>query len=184
MPRAARGFSQDAQLRHLQQLHRSALGGVVFDVYSLFESRRACIKALDKEGNNALHWAAQGRTDSVIALLLTEGCSTTVVNGSGKTPLHLAAEAGNARGFARMLDYLPPTPALTPTSLLQYVLEKAPAEAVPQLVVALLDKCDADPHALIGGGRTILDLAAERHPGCVKLLRGRREEVTPSADNH
>jgi len=57
--------------------------------------RGAKIEAVDDEGLTALMWVARGGVNSTLQLLLDNGASINGMTLKHRTPLHLAAEAGN-----------------------------------------------------------------------------------------
>lgn len=53
------------------------------------------IAATDKDGNNALHWAATLGQTEVAGLLLARGVPREAMNADAETPLHIAIKEGN-----------------------------------------------------------------------------------------
>ena len=74
------------------------------------KGHEACVRVLiaananvaykDRNGNSALHCAAQHRRALICRVLVDEGASLTAVNSTGKTPLELAKVRGNAECVA------------------------------------------------------------------------------------
>ena len=56
-------------------------------------SERPAVNAVDGSGNTALHYAARAGDAVCCGLLLGRGAILTLVNGSGETPVDLAAAA-------------------------------------------------------------------------------------------
>ena len=64
----------------------------------------ANVNATEADGATALHWAAQGNNDEMVAALLAAGAKAETKTRFNVTPLSLAASNGNAKMIARLLD--------------------------------------------------------------------------------
>jgi ankyrin repeat protein len=66
----------------------------------------ADINAIDKEGNSLLHLAAQSNTSNaeLISKLIARGCSISLKNKAGRTPLHQIAEADDIGSASVLLE--------------------------------------------------------------------------------
>jgi ankyrin repeat protein len=56
----------------------------------------ADLKATDKSGKTALHWAAKSYNAEVVQLLLESGADIMAEDDTGQTPLHIAALDGDS----------------------------------------------------------------------------------------
>ena len=62
------------------------------------------VDARQGDGATALHWAAYGEDQDIVALLVRAGAKVNVANELGVTPLHLASRNGNATIVRQLLD--------------------------------------------------------------------------------
>ena len=60
-------------------------------------SQGANVNATEADGSTALHWAAQGNNDDMVAALLAAGAKAEPKNRFNVTPISLAATNGNAK---------------------------------------------------------------------------------------
>lgn len=72
-------------------LQASVLRGNV-TAFQLCEQKGASIHGKDREGNTALHWAAQQPNPDLVQQLIARGATVNRQNYSGRTALHYAAE--------------------------------------------------------------------------------------------
>ena len=89
-------------------LHGAALRGDVDEVRRLI-AQGADLKATDKNGNTALHkaadsWLRNERHADVIAELIERGADVNAQNKDGNTPLHKAARRGDTNAMGELLD--------------------------------------------------------------------------------
>lgn len=66
--------------------------------------RRPNLDKMDKNGMTALHWAAKVRNRYAAIRLLDSGAQPGISNHEGRTPLHVAAEAGSEQVLTLLLD--------------------------------------------------------------------------------
>ncbi|WEJ31696.1 ankyrin repeat domain-containing protein [Devosia sp. SD17-2] len=132
-------------------------------------AHRASVDALLPDGRNALHLLAASEDTSTGAAelnaLMAAGLSTADVDSSGRTPLHVAAEAGRLTKLARLLARGAEVEAVNLYG--QTPLLSAIAAGQAGTADALLDK-GANPGAHLPGGWSALHLAVER--GLMELV--------------
>ena len=126
------------------------------------------LNKIDNMGNTALMWAALGKYEAIVRLLLKKGADVNTKNKIGETALYLAAERGDEAVVQQLLEKGADINAKDKvgwTAL--HMAARYGYKAVAQL---LLEK-GADVNAKDRWDRTALDVAAERgHEAVVQLF--------------
>ena len=92
-----------AQVVHAD-IYRDASRGDVAAVRADLQANPKLLDAHDRAHRaTALHWAAFGKSDEVVALLLEQGALVDPLNDVGMTPLHNAAWEGDLQTVSRLL---------------------------------------------------------------------------------
>lgn len=125
----------------------------------LDQPHRPKLNEMDKNGMTALHWAAKVRNRYAAIRLLDSGAQAGTRNDEGKTPLHVAAEAGSEQVLAILLDR---TDNLLPEIDKQRrtVLHYAATWDLEPLIRGLVNSSYAEIDAKDCHGRTPAHLAA------------------------
>ncbi len=132
----------------------------------------------DQGGRIPLHYAALEDDVPLVKTLLAEGADVNATDKSGLTPLHFACYEGNVEAVRILLDARPNLEiknafGSTPLSAV-LTAPKSKAE-----IVSLLRERGADPFAVDGQGRTVVDLARWiGDPGVMRCF----EDVSEEAD--
>ena len=85
-------------------MHFAADLGYVEVVKVLLGDPRVDVRALDKEGWSALHFAANSGHDEMVSLLLEDKADGNAKTKEGNTPLHLAASSNHHKVVRMLLD--------------------------------------------------------------------------------
>jgi ankyrin len=81
----------------------AALSGALVELRALLAQGSPALSALDGHGRGALHYCAMGDQALCIGALLSAGAQLEAQDGSGFTPLALAAQLGSTRATAAFL---------------------------------------------------------------------------------
>lgn len=145
----------------------------------------ADVNAKDCNFNSILHFAVQARSPKIIGILRYAGATVSASDKWGKTPLHLAAEAGSLAVLEALMK-----PAVKNSDLeirqqedLFTCLHTAASCGHPPLIAVLID-AGADPLARTEFGDTTLHLAAENGGDNVVRYLLENNIVDVNVENH
>jgi ankyrin repeat protein len=138
------------------------------------------VKARQKDGTTALHWAAYRDHLESADLLIRAGADVNAANDLGATPLWPAALNGGAAMVRKLLDA--GANANAALTLGETILMTASRTGNADIVEQLLAK-GADPNARVARGQTALMWAvAQQHPSVVKALLSHGADVHTRTD--
>lgn len=130
------------------------------------------IAALDKEGQTALHKAADAGYEGLVCVLLENGADSSIVDKSGKTALHEALISGHTATAKLLLE----TGAnLTHDKYEAIIIEHAIRSHNADMVNLLSDN-NVDFSIGFGGGKTALHLV--EHPKILRTLLKKGADIS------
>ena len=145
--------------------HAAAFAGL--DAVKLLVAKGADVRATNRRKSTPLHWAV--RDEAKVRFLLDHGAAVDARQSDGRTPLYLAASAGNSNGVLRLLLDKGADPN-QPTSNGNTSLINASGRGDIEAMRLMIAK-KADVNAASGTGNTALMAAAgSRNPRAVALL--------------
>ncbi len=150
------------------------------DAMKLLVANGADVRATNRRKSTPLHWAV--RDEAKVRFLLDHGAQVDARQSDGRTPLYLAASAGNANAVLRLLLDKGADPnqatANGNTSLIN-ASGRGDVEAMRLLIAGTVPARKADVNAASGTGATALMAAAgSRNPQAVALLIEAGAKVT------